>query len=219
MVTFFISCIFSSVSFFSVYRTEAKGAIGYFNNHPEIEEILGNYLSAENVIRAKSIVAPEVAMYSRMGNILEYSALNMLYIQFGTADYSIGTFQMKPSFAELIERRVKTRKLASKYKLLRIYGKNSKMKRKIRLDRLMSVRWQCIYLSAFVDIVSDITKDSIVNVDDELKYWATYYNSGIELNKVNMLRCMERKLFPKRNQFNYSEVAKEFYGYFKGTSK
>ena len=49
-----------------------------------------------------SIVAPEITQYSFIRNTLESYTLNVLYVQYGRAyaDYSIGFFQMKPSFIE-----------------------------------------------------------------------------------------------------------------------
>lgn len=212
---YFLICIlFSISSFFSTYNIETMNAINYFNKHAVVNKTLERYLTTENVIRAKSIVAPEVAMYSMVEDVIEYRTLFLFYIQFGSADFSIGKFQMKPSFAEEIEKIV-IKKFGAKYRILKIRSKNNKEIRKIRLDRLMNVNWQCIYLSAFIDIASEISKKRHINKDYEVRYWATLYNSGINSSHSYIIKSMKKKQFPMSRQFNYAEVVQEFYDYFK----
>ena len=52
-----------------------------------------------------AILFPELIRYSVYKDFFETQALELLYIDYGkkTADFSIGRFQMKPSFAEAVE--------------------------------------------------------------------------------------------------------------------
>lgn len=54
---------------------------------------------------AKAIVFPEVIRYSVIRNKLELHGLFTLYVQYGErySDFSVGYFQMKPSFARQLE--------------------------------------------------------------------------------------------------------------------
>lgn len=212
----FIICSFMSLSgFFANYKSEFMDAIDFFEAHSEINETLNDYLNIENVIRAKSIVAPEVAMYSKLADIVEYKALSLFYIQNGLTDFSIGYFQMKPQFAEEIENIVK-RKFLKKYKLLIIEAPDKKKQRKIRLERLMSLKWQCIYLAAFIDISICKTKSLKIKESDELKYWSTLYNLGIDSSHELVLEAQGMKQFPRGGlKFNYSDITIEFYEYFR----
>ena len=56
--------------------------------------------------RAVAVVFPELVRYSALRDYMETAAVKALYLQKGVkgADFSIGRFQMKPSFAEDIER-------------------------------------------------------------------------------------------------------------------
>lgn len=58
---------------------------------------------------AVAIVFPELIRYSALRDKMEITLLKSLYIYKGEdyADFSIGQFQMKPSFAEVIHRNVK----------------------------------------------------------------------------------------------------------------
>ena len=201
--------------FFKEYKSEFMDAIDFFDTHSEISETLNNYLNIENVVRAKSIVAPEVAMYSRLTDLVEYKALCIFYIQNGSTDFSIGHFQMKPQFAEEIEYIVQRNSL-KKYKLLVIEASDFKKQRKIRIDRLMSLKWQCIYLAAFIEISKSKTKSWKIKESDELKYWSTLYNLGIDSSHELVLQAQSMKQFPRRGfKFNYSNITMEFYEYFK----
>ena len=53
-----------------------------------------------------AIVYPELLRYNYIQDFIETSGLELIYMRYGakTADFSIGHFQMKPSFAEHIEK-------------------------------------------------------------------------------------------------------------------
>ena len=54
------------------------------------------------------VVLPEVARFNGFSNFFETAALEAFYVEDGSGvvDFSIGPFQMKPSFAERVEHRV-----------------------------------------------------------------------------------------------------------------
>ena len=215
MLSFIFCCYISLSNFFSNYKSEFMDTIDFFETHSEIDETLNDYLNIENVVRAKSIVAPEVAMYSRIADIVEYKALCLFYIQNGFTDFSIGYFQMKPQFAEEIELIVKRERL-KKYKILLIKMSDIKKQRKQRLDRLMSLKWQCIYLAAFIDISKNKTNNWKINASDELKSLSAIYNLCINYSYEQVLGSQNMRQFPRWGEkHNYSDISIEFYEYFK----
>ena len=66
---------------------------------------------------AEAIVFPELIRYSRWQDEIETAAVNGLYVLQGTsgANFSIGRFQMKPSFAEEVEAAWNQSPLAKEY--------------------------------------------------------------------------------------------------------
>src|SRR5664280_591993 len=86
-----------------------------FGNHYQIAEdfITSNRWMADTLksngidpCTGLAIIFPELIRYSSIRDIIETAALKSLYIQYGknNEDFSIGQFQMKPSFAEDIEK-------------------------------------------------------------------------------------------------------------------
>jgi len=209
-----INIVLSANCFFNEFHEEALAALNFFETHKEIQRELLYNLSNEEKDIAKAIVAPEVGFYSYIEDYVEYKTMCLLYIQYGTADFSIGSFQMKPSFAETIENEIcKNRMLKKKYAKLIIKNKDSKKCRKIRIDRLTKIMWQTKYLSAFIDISRIKTFNIKFNdVEDKIKYWAILYNSGLDLSESRVYKMQERKLFPRfYGGYNYADVVLEFY--------
>ena len=54
---------------------------------------------------ALAVVFPEIVRYSDLEDLIQIRALKVLYVQYGRkyADFSVGHFQMKPSFIEQLE--------------------------------------------------------------------------------------------------------------------
>ena len=80
---------------------------------------------------AIAVVFPELIRYSALRDKIEITLLKSLYIYKGDdyADFSIGQFQMKPSFAELIHKNVQLLKGQAKNP---VQGKDSKGNSKVQ---------------------------------------------------------------------------------------
>jgi hypothetical protein len=125
---------------------------------------------------------------------------------------------MKPSFAEKIEQFV-----LSKKEIFQQYSKELAFKtttkpeeRKVRIERLKSVKWQLIYLSCFVEIMNYRFKDLQWKTQNEkLIFYATAYNHSFAANRADILKWINIKTFPyglnSINLFSYSEVANHFF--------
>lgn len=206
-------------TYFGTYPHRAQAALDFWQQHPECCDSLRLSLSDNEMLFACAIVSPEVSQYSQLEDIAQFKAMALVYILHAQGDYSIGYFQMKPSFAARIETLVGADKelLRRHAPLIISYSKeedpDGRRKRHDRLDRLTNLGWQVRYLAAFVDIVKQKTASTRFKDDNEkLRYWATLYNAGVDSSPSRVASCMKKKQFPRRGErFNYADVTVEFY--------
>ena len=171
----------------------------------------------------KAIVFPEMIRYSSISDFFETKALEILYKVKGSsyADFSIGYFQMKPSFVEALEKQIlKDFRLKMVFPDLVSYDTDYEPdRRKIRLQRLKSEKWQLKYLCAFYRIFENRHTSCLSTLSEEykLKMFATAYNSGTELSWETLEALLNRSYFPygmeveEDIQYNYAAVAYYYY--------
>lgn len=225
-MTLCLALLLAVGGFFDVYPKDANTAVDFIGNHKEIREILSNTMSDNVADMAIAIVAPEISQFSSINNWAQQRSLSMSYILYGRGDFSIGYFQMKPSFAEKVENMV-----ASDNSLQRLHPKlcfpkkenadetELREQRHDRLERLSSLEWQCRYLAAFISIVQKNTASMTFSSDvEKLRYWATLYNAGMHQTPSRVAAIQKKKQFPRFGsvKFNYSDVVEEFYLRLKG---
>lgn len=167
-----------------------------------------------------SVVFPEIVRYSFVRDLLETRTLEVAYTLKGSdlVDFSIGRFQMKPSFVESMEASVKqSSRLSGKYADILDYPKAEEaLVRRTRINRLKSLDWQLRYLRVFCDLVAaahPFLKDQ--SFDYRVKFFATAYNHSFHANKEELERWMHKKTYPygvgvKGEQYAYSRVALYF---------
>lgn len=140
---------------------------------------------------AEAVVFPEIIRYSIFQDRMETSAVKSLYVNKGTdgCDFSIGRFQMKPSFIQDLEKRWMRSGLAREYNLF-FDTKDSQMARKMRISRLEKEEWQCIYLALFIKMMyldygsvdknGKRTQDGLdtLPAKEQVRLLATAYNRG-----------------------------------------
>lgn len=100
---------------------------------------------------AVAIVFPELIRYSMWQDEIEKVAVNGLYVSKGKdgADFSIGRFQMKPSFAEEVEKAWNGSTLSKEYGFVFNLHQNNEARRS-RIRRLSTSQGQCRYLAIFI---------------------------------------------------------------------
>lgn len=140
---------------------------------------------------AEAVIFPELIRYSMFQDKMETGAVRSLYVTKGSGgcDFSIGRFQMKPSFAEDLERRWMRSGLAREYGLY-FDTKDSEVARKVRISRLEDEEWQCIYLAVFLKMLymdygsydknGEFTQNGIdmLPLREQVRLAATAYNRG-----------------------------------------
>lgn len=146
---------------------------------------------------ALSAVIPSMIRYSALRDIVEASAMRTLYISSGRkyAHYSVGRFQMKPSFAELVERTYTRQKLGP-YKFI---ISNTSKARSERARRLESIEWQVRYLVMFNKIMDKrYAHIKWKNEEDKARFYATAFDVGFNRDERTIRRMMSPKTTNRR---------------------
>lgn len=169
----------------------------------------------------QSIIFPEVMRYNQLKDDIESESLHTLYVQFGKeyANFSVGIFQMKPSFAEQVETKAKQLLPDSIYKELQLTYKNGdeESTRCQRVERLQDDNWQLIYLTAFVLICNDAYKSKMfISETEKLQYYATVYNAGFDKTDEYILKKIKEENFYLENgmpdkKFKYAALTTYFF--------
>ncbi len=171
----------------------------------------------------QSIVFPEVMRYNSLKDGIETESLRTLYVQFGEeyANFSIGLFQMKPTFAVTVETKAKQLLPGSIYNELQLEYRatgeeNIRME---RVDRLQDTEFQLIYLTAFTAICNAIYRDKYFsNETERLQWYATVYNAGFDkpdnyiATKIKQDNFYLQQGMPEK-KFRYAAIAAWFYGH------
>jgi hypothetical protein len=168
----------------------------------------------------EAIIAPELMRYSRLQDGVEQTALHLLYVKGGKerANFSIGMFQMKPSFAEEVEAEWMESALCHTYKLY-FDRSNTDEARRRRLARLKDERWQCVYLALFTRLLllREPTLTSLPSAE-RVALLATAYNYSFHAPPEVLRRKQHRRTFhldilPGKGTtyYSYAEIARAWY--------
>jgi len=165
----------------------------------------------------EALVFPELMRYNNIYDAIQTGSLVTLYTRFGRdyADFSIGHFQMKPSFAETIDVFINHHRELPWIKDLEtgiLKTDNDFQSRKERVERLRDETWQIKYLIAFVKICK--LKFALKNgtSESDFRLLATAYNSGFEKSPEEIKSYAFRKFFTihsfeEDGKYNYSTLA------------
>ena len=164
-----------------------------------------------------AIVAPELTQYSFLSNKIETYSLKVFYVQGGKpyANFSIGYFQMKPSFVELLEETAAAdTHLQTKYATCLFDQPDKRAARVTRIDRLNTVEWQLTYLSLFCEILQKrFSNLAFATMEEQLGFYASAYNCGFHKSEQQIKETAQKALFPhfSTQKFKYSDIAVWFY--------
>jgi hypothetical protein len=171
---------------------------------------------------AIAVIFPELVRYSALRDKMEITLLKALYVNLGKeyANFSIGQFQMKPSFAEIIREKASS-----------VTGKTSGIKfpRKSEFDNIVKFRRSIVtdledtkiqfnYLVAFVKICEKRYKTNRKTEADRVKFLATAYNFGIDKSAADIEKMIGRKFFNTKlyntESYSYADVSMFWYNEF-----
>ncbi len=150
-----------------------------------------------DVHECEAVIFPELMRYGRVRDGIEHGVLLSPYIKRGVegADFSVGMFQMKPSFAEQVEEAWMRSGLRHEYGLYFVLEDSGDVRRK-RVERLGDERWQCVYLAVFVRLMME-REPSLAEMpaEERVGILATAYNYSFTASLEQLRQRMSRKTF------------------------
>ena len=189
-------------------------------NRSWIEPILTkNHISYPLAI---SVVFPEMVRYSALRDKMEIGLLKTLYVNLGEeyADFSIGEFQMKPSFAELIREKayvIPGQESGITFKREADFDDITEFRKSILKD-LEDLKSQLNYLITFIKICE---KNFKIEEKDELSqvtFLATAYNFGFNRTETEIMNMTGKKYFNTSlitgENYSYSDISLFWYKQF-----
>lgn len=159
---------------------------------------------------AVAVVFPELIRYSALRDRMELAILKTLYINLGDeyADFSVGQFQMKPSFAETINNNAGILKgrLGKFFPDPGEYVPEWKYRSAV-VKYLENTQSQYLYLVAFVKICEKSFDLSNMDEEKKIKFLSTAYNYSFRKSYAEITSMADRKFFTTKL------VTKEYYSY------
>jgi len=212
---FFSTKLYSQNKYLNFFKSDYFYAVNTLKDQEKtIDDIAQIYDIPPKTIR--SIVFPELLRYNNIKDFIETSSLETFYIAGDMVDFSIGYFQMKPSFMEEIEQITKESSyLKEKYKAIITYSSKANHKAQ-RLNRLKQTEWQVVYICCFIDYLNATYQLEKETITDRLSFLSAAYNYGFKKPPEEIKTCETTKAFPygksyKGTKFSYSEIALHYY--------
>jgi hypothetical protein len=197
----------------------ADAKIFFSANRSAFAEICDRYDLPEEELLA--VVAPENYRYARFRDWLETAGLELAYVHGGrnVVDFSIGPFQMKPSFVEDLESAIaRDPDLARTFpELLSQAGASQKTARQERLLRLEDTETQLRYVCAFwMHLSARYPELARLSAESRIAFVGTAYNLGIHAPVEEIRSWQSIRAFPygrksRAPQCSYAEAAVAFY--------
>lgn len=167
---------------------------------------------------ALAVVFPELVRFSALEDAVQVRGLKVLYVQYGRAysDFSVGRFQMKPSFAEQVESdyaRLFGRREREAVGVAAFGHGDTAALREQRVRRLDDLEWQVRYLRLFMLVMQKrYPAVSRKGPDERLRFYATAYNTGYAAGEAAIRRRMGRRRFhvarfASSDTYDYADVA------------
>jgi hypothetical protein len=210
-----------ALNFQEIFGNDWQKALSFVEtNNKWIKPVIEKYQISYPL--AIAIVFPELVRYSALRDKMEITLLKTLYTNLGEdyANFSIGPFQMKPSFAEQVREksfRVMGRKARTLFKEKSTYDNNTKYRASIVRDLEVPVT-EINYLVAFIRICEENFKGQWNDEKSKIKFLATAYNYGISKTSEEIAGMTDKKFFNtklfKTENYCYSEVSLFWYNQF-----
>ncbi len=197
-----------SIHSIKALEVKTEDCIEFYTTHQNIFQEIADYYNCP-LEKTVAIALPEVIRYKGWQNDLERMALEQFYVKGGKieADFSIGYFQMKPSFIEDLECEiVENPHLLQEFSHLIPNGDWSQEKsRKFRIERLNITHLQFEYLCAFYKIMENKYCD--IDEKNKLNFFASAFNYGFKKPKEKIQNWANIKAFPYGSRFKFEQDA------------
>lgn len=194
-------------------------AINFVNqNHQHFK---GKFPDKDDCLVAAATVFPELIRHNKIQNFIETSVLKALYVQYGWnyANFSIGFFQMKPAFAEKLEKEwIRKGFPCPGFMTCPSEFIDSAEIRAKRISRLNTLSGQIVYLQMFYKLMEcRFSGYGFSTMEEKIRIYATAYNSGTDhsysqLNRLSGLRQFHTDLFktPGTICYSYADIAVDY---------
>ena len=204
----------------AVFGKKYTEAEKFLTENPWIAEALR--LPPEKARIALAVVFPEIIRYSYLQDRIQVRTLKVLYVQYGRkyANFSVGHFQMKPSYIEQLEadwNNLSSDEEKAAAGIPAFDRGDTGEVRKNRILRLDDLRWQADYLRVFMAVMPKrYGHISFGGAEDRLRFYATAYNAGFAAGEEKLRRAMQKRhfhleLFSPKRTYNYADVAVFFF--------
>lgn len=211
-----------TINYKETFGNDYDNALGFLKRN---DSLINKYASDYNVNQKAlmAIVFPELIRYDKVYDAIEITSLKFLYIQRGSLynDFSVGYFQMKPSFAEQVESDASAILDISFLRKIGFYGLSKKYEtindREQRLIRITNLEDQLKYLIVFYKLCENKFKNhKFQNESEKLKFYATAYNSGYYKSEATLRKSQQSKLFyigklKTSDTYNYANICAYYY--------
>lgn len=210
-----VYCIAQKRIYSEEYDAECRQTIAFWHRHKAEFDSLSNKAGVPSDFLF-AIVAPEISQFGILVDKVQTYALKTLYVQKGKdyADFSIGLFQMKPSFVEQLEQYLLSdddlTALFPEVTLTAISDRDIRIR---KIKRLESHNWQMEYLALFCRVIQHrFSKLEFESEREKLRFYANAYNAGFLLDSRELQQC-NKAYFPRFSgqKFKYSDISLWFY--------
>jgi hypothetical protein len=151
---------------------------------------------------AMAVVFPELVRYSALRDKMEITLLKVLYVNIGReyADFSIGHFQMKPSFAEKIRETTPFIPGRRYNKLLgeRADTSDPRRYRSLIVKDLENDTIQLKYLILFLRVCEQTFRPLPADTEKRIVFLASAYNTGFWKPPAEIINMAGRKFYSTR---------------------
>lgn len=209
---------FTSFNYQSIFSRNYNEAKLFMSTHADLFiEYSNAYQTDLDIIMP--ILFPEAIRYSIVSDYLQTKSLELVYVNTGEVDFSIGYFQMKPSFVNDLEEVIKKHPVQlAKYDSLKINGKKDITEiRKTRIDRLKQIEYQVAYANCLYDVMK-IMYPEVFSEDKafQIKFISTAFNHGFLTGQEEILAYTSKAFFPLNGRNNtqkyvYNDISLYFY--------
>ena len=146
-----------------------------------------------------SVVFPELVRYSALQDKIEITLLKALYINLGEdyANFSIGSFQMKPTFAEKIREAADNFPEFKNREYLKSLSSFDDIKtyRASIIQDLEKPETEILYLIIFIKTCEKQFSLKKMKINDKIKFLAAAYNFGFWKTKGQIDSVINKKYF------------------------
>ena len=168
----------------------------------------------------KSVVFPELIRFNSIQDRMETFTLESLYVKYGKAyaNFSIGHFQIKPSFAENVE--IDFLKMFGETELKRILKISTSdtiqniESRGERLKRIKDKKTQLLYVSLFFKLMEQ-KYPTWKTEEEKIKFFASAYNADYRKSAAEISAFISKKFFHTgflaSTKYSYADVAWYYY--------